>query len=136
MLPCAHLEGQVALTRAAAMSAPCPVHAVCAVQPDSTDCVHHGTMIICLGREQWQRWCIRAQHRWLPLQYAATAQVSTLQDALAAGADIGVQSTHKTLSSLTQSSMLHLKGGSVSEQRLQLALSLLQASSKCPGRRL
>lgn len=53
---------------------------------------------------------------------------------MAAGADIAVQSTHKTLSSLTQASMLHMQGGRVSQQRLQLALSLLQARSQCPGR--
>ena len=77
----------------------------------------------------WDEW----QHQRLPLQHAASAQMSTLQDALAAGADIAVQSTHKTLSSLTQSSMLHMKGGRVSQQRLQLALNLLQASSQHSG---
>ena len=51
------------------------------------------------------------------------------QSALAAGADIVIQSPHKTLSSLTQSSLLHLNGGCVEPQRIEQALSMLQSSS-------
>src|SRR5207247_1210079 len=40
-----------------------------------------------------------------------------------------VRSTHKTLGSLTQSSMLHLKHGRVDARRIQNALTLLQSSS-------
>jgi len=36
------------------------------------------------------------------------------QDAMSLGADVSVQSTHKTLSSLSQTGMLHIrKGGKV-----------------------
>ncbi|GBG68247.1 hypothetical protein CBR_g2798 [Chara braunii] len=49
--------------------------------------------------------------------------------ALFAGADICVQSTHKVLSSLTQSAMLHAKGDRVSHQRISKALQVLQSSS-------
>ncbi|HEY9764993.1 MAG TPA: aminotransferase class I/II-fold pyridoxal phosphate-dependent enzyme [Chroococcales cyanobacterium] len=49
--------------------------------------------------------------------------------ALEAGADLVVQSTHKTLGSLTQSSMLHRKGEKIPLERLQKTLRLLQSSS-------
>ena len=50
--------------------------------------------------------------------------------ALAAGADVVVQSTHKTLGALTQGSMLHLGAGAgVDEGRLAAAVALVQTSS-------
>src|SRR5439155_14160414 len=49
--------------------------------------------------------------------------------AVQAGADVTVQSTHKTMGSLTQSSMLHWKAGCVRLDALEAALSLLQSSS-------
>ncbi len=49
--------------------------------------------------------------------------------ALASGADLVVQSTHKTLSALTQAAMLHLQGSRVSGDRITQALQLLQSSS-------
>lgn len=49
--------------------------------------------------------------------------------ALAGGADIVVQSTHKTLGALTQASMLHLRRGRVDERRLAQQLQTLQSSS-------
>lgn len=49
--------------------------------------------------------------------------------ALAAGADLVVQSTHKTLGALTQAAMLHAKGERVSPERVQKALSLVQSTS-------
>ncbi len=49
--------------------------------------------------------------------------------ALQAGADIVIQSTHKTLSALTQGAMLHCQGTRVSPQRLSQCLRLLQSSS-------
>jgi arginine decarboxylase len=49
--------------------------------------------------------------------------------ALAAGADLVVQSTHKTLSALTQASMLHLRGARVDADRLTQALQLVQSTS-------
>lgn len=50
-------------------------------------------------------------------------------EALEAGADIVIQSTHKTLSSFTQSSMLHVKGNRVDIDRLRFMLAMNQSSS-------
>jgi arginine decarboxylase len=49
--------------------------------------------------------------------------------AVAAGADLVVQSTHKVNAGLTQSSMLHLRGGLVSADRVSQSLQLVQSSS-------
>lgn len=49
--------------------------------------------------------------------------------ALASGADITIQSTHKTLSALTQASMLHLQGDRVSAERISRSLALIQSTS-------
>ncbi|WJI27765.1 aminotransferase class I/II-fold pyridoxal phosphate-dependent enzyme [Thermosynechococcus sp. B1] len=49
--------------------------------------------------------------------------------ALAAGADVVVQSWHKTLGTLTQTAVLHLKGERVSPERLSQALNLVQTTS-------
>lgn len=49
--------------------------------------------------------------------------------ALSCEADLVVQSPHKTLGSLTQSSLLHLQGVRVSSSRLQSNLAMLQSSS-------
>ncbi|EIE20455.1 PLP-dependent transferase [Coccomyxa subellipsoidea C-169] len=49
--------------------------------------------------------------------------------ALAQGADVTIQSTHKVLSSLGQSSMLHVKGDRVSHECISRALQTLQSSS-------
>jgi arginine decarboxylase len=49
--------------------------------------------------------------------------------ALSLGADLTVQSTHKTLSAMTQSSMLHLQGDRVCSQRISKALQLVQSTS-------
>ncbi|XP_078165292.1 uncharacterized protein LOC144560001 [Carex rostrata] len=51
------------------------------------------------------------------------------RSALEQGADLTVQSTHKVLSSLTQSSMLHLSGDLVDPVRVSRCLQLLQSSS-------
>lgn len=51
------------------------------------------------------------------------------QGALAAGADLVVHSPHKALGSLTQSAVLHLRGGLVDPDRVSEALVLLQSSS-------
>lgn len=51
------------------------------------------------------------------------------QSALAAGADIVIQSTHKVLSALTQASMLHLNSKYVEAEHLQKILQLLQSTS-------
>jgi arginine decarboxylase len=49
--------------------------------------------------------------------------------ALDAGADIVVHSPHKTLGSLTQSALLHVKGPLVDATRVDQALQMLQSSS-------
>lgn len=49
--------------------------------------------------------------------------------ALAAGADLTVQSTHKLLGSLTQSAMLHLNSDRINPDRITQALRLLQSTS-------
>jgi arginine/lysine/ornithine decarboxylase len=49
--------------------------------------------------------------------------------ALQAGADLAIQSTHKTLSALTQASMLHLQGNRIDRDRLARALQLVQSTS-------
>ena len=49
--------------------------------------------------------------------------------ALAAGADLVIQSTHKVLGSLSQSSLMHGQGSLLDWSRVRLFLSLLQSSS-------
>ncbi|EHQ87278.1 aminotransferase class I/II-fold pyridoxal phosphate-dependent enzyme [Desulfosporosinus youngiae] len=49
--------------------------------------------------------------------------------ALKLGADLVLHSSHKTLSALTQSAMLHVQGARVSRTRLRQGLELLQSSS-------
>lgn len=51
------------------------------------------------------------------------------RDAMDAGADASVQSTHKLGGSLGQSSMLHLRGGLVDPYAVAASLSLLQTTS-------
>ncbi|MDH7500807.1 MAG: aminotransferase class I/II-fold pyridoxal phosphate-dependent enzyme [candidate division NC10 bacterium] len=49
--------------------------------------------------------------------------------ALRMGADLCVQSTHKIVGGMTQSSMMHLKGNRIDLARLQGALQLMQSTS-------
>jgi arginine decarboxylase len=49
--------------------------------------------------------------------------------ALECGADVVVQSPHKTLGSLTQSSLLHVRGGRVDIERVGQVLQMMQSSS-------
>ncbi|WP_448572406.1 aminotransferase class I/II-fold pyridoxal phosphate-dependent enzyme [Trichothermofontia sp.] len=49
--------------------------------------------------------------------------------ALACGADLSVQSTHKVLSALSQAAMLHLNSDRIAPHRLQSALQLVQSTS-------
>ena len=51
------------------------------------------------------------------------------EPALSAGADLTVQSIHKTLGAMTQASMLHLKGSRVDIQKINRALQLVQSTS-------
>ena len=50
------------------------------------------------------------------------------KSAMQQGADISVQSTHKTLTSMGQSSMLHMQGNLVDPSRMSQAICLLQVS--------
>ncbi len=49
--------------------------------------------------------------------------------ALAADADLTIQSTHKVLGAITQASMLHLQGKRISPQRIDRAIQLVQSTS-------
>jgi arginine decarboxylase len=49
--------------------------------------------------------------------------------AMACGADLSAQSTHKVLGAMTQASMLHRQGGRVDRARLKMGLQLLQSTS-------
>jgi arginine decarboxylase len=49
--------------------------------------------------------------------------------ALSVGADLTVQSIHKTLGAMTQASMLHVKGDRINIQKLNRALQLVQSTS-------
>ncbi|MEM1366548.1 MAG: aminotransferase class I/II-fold pyridoxal phosphate-dependent enzyme [Cyanobacteria bacterium P01_H01_bin.15] len=49
--------------------------------------------------------------------------------ALDLGADLSIQSTHKTLSALTQGAMLHVKGDRIALNRLKTGLQLFQSTS-------
>jgi len=49
--------------------------------------------------------------------------------ALSLGADLSVQSLHKTAGALTQASILHLKGDRISPENISRALQLLQSTS-------
>ncbi|TGE34052.1 amino acid decarboxylase [Desulfosporosinus sp. Sb-LF] len=49
--------------------------------------------------------------------------------ALELGADLVLHSSHKTLSALTQSAMLHVQGDRISRTRLRQSLEILQSSS-------
>jgi arginine decarboxylase len=49
--------------------------------------------------------------------------------ALEQGADIVIQSTHKTLPSFTQSSMLHIQGNRVNKDKISAILRIIESSS-------
>lgn len=49
--------------------------------------------------------------------------------AIAGGADLVIQSTHKTLGAVTQAAMLHVQGQRVNRDRLRQALQLTQSTS-------
>lgn len=51
------------------------------------------------------------------------------QSALAAGADLAVQSTHKMLGAVTQAAMLHVQGDLIERHRISQALQLVQSTS-------
>jgi len=89
-------------------------HGVCANLAAIARCVHHhdATLIVDEAHGAHLGW-----HPDLP------------QGAIAAGADIVIQSTHKTLGAMTQASMLHVQGQRVNHDRLRQALQLTQSTS-------
>ncbi|MGP1442288.1 MAG: aminotransferase class I/II-fold pyridoxal phosphate-dependent enzyme [Anaerovoracaceae bacterium] len=60
------------------------------------------------------------------LEFCDFAKIPT---ALSCGADISVQSTHKMLGSMTQSSMLHVQGNLIDIDKLSYFISLLTSTS-------
>ncbi|MHA6481580.1 aminotransferase class I/II-fold pyridoxal phosphate-dependent enzyme [Paenibacillus sp. strain BS8-2] len=51
------------------------------------------------------------------------------RSAMQGGADAAVQSTHKTLPTLTMGAMLHIRGNRINRDRLEQALAMVQSSS-------
>lgn len=51
------------------------------------------------------------------------------KDALSCGADIVIESLHKTMPSLTQTAILHIKGDLVKKEKVEFALQAYQSSS-------
>lgn len=58
-----------------------------------------------------------------------SADTGAPEEAVAAGADLVSQSTHKTCGSMTESSMLHLQGSLVSRERTDACLKLVTSTS-------
>ncbi len=58
-----------------------------------------------------------------------SADTGAPEEAVAAGADLVSQSTHKTCGSMTESSMLHLQGNLVSRERTDACLKLVTSTS-------
>lgn len=52
-----------------------------------------------------------------------------VEDAVACGADVVIQSLHKTMPSLTQTALLHMQGELVSKERIRKMLATYQTSS-------
>lgn len=60
--------------------------------------------------------------------------LSDVQSGLSSGADCVIQSSHKTLSALTQAAMLHVQGERMDAARISQSLQLLQVSCQSfPG---
>ena len=54
---------------------------------------------------------------------------SNPRSAISLGADVSIQSTHKTLSAMTQAAMIHLGSRRVDEKRISISLRTIQSSS-------
>lgn len=52
-----------------------------------------------------------------------------LPDAVSSGADVVIQSLHKTMPALTQTALIHINGGLVNRERLRKMLAIYQTSS-------
>lgn len=53
-----------------------------------------------------------------------------VQSSLSSGVDCVIQSSHKTLSALTQAAMLHVQGERMNAARISQSLQLLQVTFK------
>ncbi|MEO1093855.1 MAG: aminotransferase class I/II-fold pyridoxal phosphate-dependent enzyme [Cyanobacteria bacterium J06638_28] len=77
--------------------------------------------------------CVHAQDRILIVDEAHGAHLSfhaqLPRGAIAGGADLVIQSTHKVLAAMTQASMLHVQGQRIDRDRLRKALQLTQSTS-------
>ncbi|HEU4962894.1 MAG TPA: aminotransferase class I/II-fold pyridoxal phosphate-dependent enzyme [Bacilli bacterium] len=89
-------------------------HGICSDLATIAEVVHAAGMLLLVDEAHGAHF---AFHERLP------------QTAMAAGADMAVQSTHKMLGSLTQSSMLHVQGPRVDRVRLRKRLQLVQSTS-------
>lgn len=77
--------------------------------------------------------CVHAQSNILIVDEAHGAHLSFHEQlpkgAIASGADLVIQSTHKVLAAMTQASMLHVQGPRIDRERLRKALQLTQSTS-------
>ncbi len=89
-------------------------HGVCADLAAIAHCVHQHNSVLIVDEAHG------AHLGWHP---------NLPQGAIAAGADIVIQSTHKTLGAMTQASMLHVQGQRVNRDRLRQSLQLTQSTS-------
>ncbi|MEM6835368.1 MAG: aminotransferase class V-fold PLP-dependent enzyme [Cyanobacteria bacterium P01_C01_bin.120] len=89
-------------------------HGVCSNLAAIAQCVHRHDAVLIVDEAHGPHLSF---HPELPL------------GAIAAGADIVVQSTHKVLGAMTQASMLHVQGTRVDRDRLTQALQLTQSTS-------
>lgn len=89
-------------------------HGVCADLAAIARCVHHHHAVLIVDEAHGAHLSF---HPALP------------EGAIAAGADIVIQSTHKMLGAMSQAAMLHVQGCRVNRDRLQQALQLTQSTS-------
>jgi len=89
-------------------------HGICSDLKEIAEIVHGAGMLLLVDEAHGAH---LAFHEELPMT------------AMAAGADMAVQSTHKMLGSLTQTSMLHVQGPRVDRVRLRKRLQLVQSTS-------
>lgn len=89
-------------------------HGICSDLTAIADIVHRAGMMLLVDEAHGAHFTF---HERLP------------QTAMAAGADMAVQSTHKLLGALTQASMLHIQGPRIDRVRLRKRLQLVQSTS-------
>jgi arginine/lysine/ornithine decarboxylase len=89
-------------------------HGICSNLREIAEVVHEAGMMLLVDEAHGAHF---AFHEALP------------ETAMQAGADMAVQSTHKTLGALTQASMLHVQGTRVDRARLRKRLQLVQSTS-------